>query len=131
MLKKLHTNQSLVIALDLCQHHYQNLLIIYLKFIAKNFKFKNCKSECEFKCLKVTNFLVIAKSLKKKTKKLKQINGLTEKFPNTYKFCNNDINKFVLLLRKGVYSYEYVDSQERFNEITLPNKEKKISRKYY
>ena len=47
---------------------------------------------------------------KQKQKKLKQINGLTEKFPNTYKFCNNDINKFVLLLRKGVYSYEYVDS---------------------
>ena len=83
-----------------------NLSEIY----SKKFKFKNCKSECEFKCLKVTNFLVIAKSLKKKTKKLKQINGLTEKFPNTYKFCNNDINKFVLLLRKGVYSYEYVDS---------------------
>ena len=50
------------------------------------------------------------KEFKKKKKKLKQINGLTEKFPNTYKFCNNDINKFVLLLRKGVYSYEYVDS---------------------
>ena len=36
MVKQLHTNSSLLIALDLCQPHYQNLLIILLKFIAKN-----------------------------------------------------------------------------------------------
>ena len=47
---------------------------------------------------------------------------MIEKFPNTYKFCNDDINKFILLLRKGVYPYEYMDSWERFNETTLPNK---------
>ena len=28
---------------------------------------------------------------------------LIKKFRNTYTFCNNDLNKFVLLLRKGVY----------------------------
>ena len=33
------------------------------------------------------------------------------------------INKFVLLLRKGFYSYEYVDNWERFSEIPLPSKE--------
>ena len=27
-----------------------------------------------------------------------------------------DINKFALLLRKGVYPYEYMDSWERFDE---------------
>ena len=47
---------------------------------------------------------------------------MVEKFPNTYQFCNDDINKFILLLRKGVYPYEYMDSWERFNETTLPNK---------
>ena len=26
------------------------------------------------------------------------------------KFCNGDINKFLLLQRKRVYSYEYMDS---------------------
>ena len=36
----------------------------------------------------------------------KSINGLNKKFPNTYRFCNEDVNKFVLLLRKGVYPYE-------------------------
>ena len=28
-----------------------------------------------------------------------------------------------MLLRKGVYPYEYMDSWERFNEISLPGKE--------
>ena len=37
-------------------------------------------------------------------------------FPNIYEFCNDDINKFILLLRKGVYPYEYMDSWERFDE---------------
>ena len=31
---------------------------------------------------------------------------LKKEFKNTFKFSNNDINKFVLLLRKGVYPYE-------------------------
>ena len=31
---------------------------------------------------------------------LKSINGLIKKFPKMYQFCNGDINKFVLLLRK-------------------------------
>ena len=54
-----------------------------------------------------------------KKKQLKPINGLIKKIPNTCKFCNNDINKFILLLRKGVYPNEYMDSWERFNETTL------------
>ena len=48
---------------------------------------------------------------------------LSKKLKNTYSFCNNDLNKFILLLRKGVYSYEYMDSWERFNETSLPSKE--------
>ena len=49
-------------------------------------------------------------------------NVKSEKFPNTYKLCNKDLNKFVLLLRKGVYPYEYMDSWERFTETALPPK---------
>ena len=49
--------------------------------------------------------------------------SLIEKFPNTYQLCNKDLNKFVLLLRKGVYPYEYMDSWKRFKEESLPNKE--------
>ena len=33
------------------------------------------------------------------------------------------LNKFVLLLRKGVYPYEYIDSWKKFDETTLPSKE--------
>ena len=34
----------------------------------------------------------------------KEINKeLIETFASTYKFCSNDLNKFVMLLRKGVY----------------------------
>ena len=57
---------------------------------------------------------------------------LIKRFAITYSFCNNDttgssfserINKFILLLRKCVYSYEYMDNWERLNETSLPNKE--------
>ena len=37
--------------------------------------------------------------------------------------CNGDISKFILLLRKGVYLYEYMDSWERFDKTSLTDKE--------
>ena len=45
------------------------------------------------------------------------------KFKNAFKFSNNDINIFNLLLRKGVYPYEYMDHWKNFNKTTLPSKE--------
>ena len=51
------------------------------------------------------------------------IKDLIKKFPNTYNFCKGDINKFRLLLRKGVYPYDYMDSWKRFEEESLPDKE--------
>ena len=48
---------------------------------------------------------------------------LIKRFANIYEFCNEDINKIILLLRKGVYSYEYMDSWERFDETSLRDKE--------
>ena len=30
---------------------------------------------------------------------------LIKRFADIYKFCNGDINEFILLLRKGVYPY--------------------------
>ena len=35
---------------------------------------------------------------------------LINRFGNIYEFCNKDINRFVLLLRKETYPYEYIDS---------------------
>ena len=48
---------------------------------------------------------------------------LIKRFANTYRFCNKDLNKFILLLGKGVYPFEYLDNWERFDETLLPNKE--------
>ena len=50
------------------------------------------------------------------------IKRLIKKFPSVYQFCNRDFNKFVLLLRKAVYPYECMDSWERFDETSLPDK---------
>ena len=41
------------------------------------------------------------------------IEGLIEKFPSVYQFCSDDLNKFVLLLRRGVYRYENMDNWEK------------------
>ena len=63
------------------------------------------------------------KCLNCKNLSLKPINTLITKFSNTYKLCFNDNEKFVLLLRKGIYPYEYMDDWDRFNETSLPLKE--------
>ena len=46
---------------------------------------------------------------------------LKKSFANTYKYCGADDEHFRLLLRKGVYPYEYMDSFERFKEQALPS----------
>ena len=53
-----------------------------------------------------------------------------KKFPNIHQFCNGDIKKFVSLLRKGVYPYEYIDSWERFDETSFPDKQAFYSELY-
>ena len=44
-------------------------------------------------------------------------------FSNVYEFCDYDMNKFITLLRKGVYPYEYMDEWNKFYEKELPVKE--------
>ena len=58
------------------------------------------------------------------------INGLIKKFPSVYQFCNEDINKIVLLLRKGVSPYEYMYTQEIFDKTSLSNKKAFYSELY-
>ena len=54
-------------------------------------------------------------------------NKLNEKFKkwfkNTFTFSNNNVNSFILLLRKSVYPYEYTNEQEKSSETKLPEKE--------
>ena len=47
---------------------------------------------------------------------------LIKKLKYTYNFCNGDIDKLMLLLRKGIYPYDYMDDWNRFDEEKLPSK---------
>ena len=85
-------------------------------------KKKKIKSVCNYIGLENNKLHCECKEFKKKW--LIPINGLIKKFPNVYQFCNIDIEKFVLLLRKGVYLYEYMDRWERFNKTSLPDNKK-------
>ena len=57
-----------MIALDLFQLHYQNLLIIYLKFTAKNVDTKTANLNVSLKDLEITNFLIISISVENQLK---------------------------------------------------------------
>ena len=81
---------------------------------------KKIKSVCDFIGLK--NKALHHKCNECKKISLTPISGLIKKFSNTHEFCNNDINKFILLVKKGVYLYEYMDCWERFDEKPLPDK---------
>ena len=48
---------------------------------------------------------------------------LEKRFINTSKFSNNNINKFILFLRKAVYPHDYLEEQEKSNETSLSEKE--------
>ena len=43
-------------------------------------------------------------------------NKLKERFSKVFEFCDYDMNKFITLLRKGVYPYEYMDEWNKFDE---------------
>ena len=51
------------------------------------------------------------------------IEQLIKKFLSIYQICNGDLNNLILLLWKGVYPYEYMDSWEKIDETILSLKE--------
>ena len=53
----------------------------------------------------------------------KLTNESNKKFSTLYKFCNGDLDKFFLLLRKGIYPYEYIDGRKNVNENRISSKE--------
>ena len=82
----------------------------------------NCKSDLSY--MKVIDEDLIFRCFNCKRNYQKEINKeLIERFASTCKFCNNDLNKYVMLLRKGVYPYEYMDGWDKFNETSIPKKE--------
>ena len=98
-----------------------NLSEINNKDCKKCMERKKNKSECEF--IRFKYYRLNYKCKECNDTPAKSVDDLTEKFPRTCKVCNGDHNKFVFLLRKGVYPYEYMNSWEIFNEASLPPKE--------
>ena len=87
-----------------------------------NNKCSDCGSNLDY--IKTKNEKLILECYNCKQRYRKKINKeLIKRFAGTYEFCNKDLNKFIVLLRKGVYPYEYMNNWERFNETSLPNKE--------
>ena len=74
-----------------------------------NDKCTNCKSGLDYMTTKDEQLIFRCFRCKKNYEK--DFNKeLIQRFANIYEFCYGDLNKFILLLRKGVYPYEYMDS---------------------
>ena len=81
-----------------------------------------CKSNLCF--VRAMNKKLIFKCIDCEKEYEKEFNKeLLERFANTYKFCDNYLNKFIMLLGKGVYPFEYIDEWDKFNEKITPSKE--------
>ena len=105
-----------------------NLSGIYKKIYKGCEERRKIKSVCDF--IGPNNKRLHYKCKECKKRWLKLINGIIKIFPNTHQFCDGDINKFVSLLRKSVYPYEYMDSWERFVETSLQDKKAFYSELY-
>ena len=96
--------------LDSCPHHYLCV---------------NCDSFPDYTSTKKGKLLFECLDCKRRysrrlTEKLEK--KLKTKFKNTYRFCKGDIDKFIFLLRKYIYPYEYMDDWSRFDGEELPDK---------
>ena len=87
-----------------------------------NNKCSDCESNLDY--IKIKNEKLLLKCFSCNCYYKKKFNkDLIKKLKNTYLNKYDDLNKFILLLRKGVYPYEYMDSWEKFNETSLPSKD--------
>ena len=80
-----------------------------------NKKCRKWKSCPEYISIKDNKLILICKCIDcNRNYKLHFNKDLINRFTNTDEFCNKAINKFILLLTKRIYPYEYMDSWKRF-----------------
>ena len=97
-----------------------NLVDILAEGIDK-FKCKDCN--CFLECESVNdNFKKYECLTCNKNYSSKIDEKFKKRFRSTHKFSNNDSNKFIILLRKAAYTYEYMDNLKKFSETSLPKK---------
>ena len=110
--------------IDTCRFMSTSLLNLVSNLSAglHNDRCIDCKSSLDYMTTKDEQLIFRCFRCKKNYEKNNN-KELIQRFANTYEFCNGDLNKFILLLRKGVYLYEYMDSWQRFDETSLSDKE--------
>ena len=69
----------------------------------------DCKSSLDYMITRDDQLIFRCFECKKNYQKVFN-EDLINRFASTYEFCDKDINRFILLLRKGIYPYEYIDS---------------------
>ena len=102
-----------------------SLLTNFVDNLAEEIYEIKCKDfDCILEYESVNDNLIKHKILSYNKDNLNKLDEKLEKrFKNTLRFSDYDINKFILLLRKGVYPYDHLDEWEKFNKTLLPEKE--------
>ena len=105
----------------LFSHLVNNLSGVFDKEYKECMERKKIRLNCEFVGFKNGRLNYKFKECIKSYTKV--LNESIKNCPILYKFPNGDPNKFFLLLRKGIYPSEYIDSWKIFDENTIPPKE--------
>ena len=82
-------------------------LVDYLTEGIHKIKYKDC--DCFLEYENVQDNLIKYECLSRNKNYSNKIFEELKKRFKIFNFSNNDINKFILLLRKGVYPYKYMD----------------------
>ena len=92
-----------------------------------NMKCATCSKDCEFTQID-SDYVAHGKCKNSCSGYSKRQLNREEIYENFHNMCEDDDEKFRLLLRKGVYPYEYMDGWNRFVETQLPSGDKFYSK---
>ena len=85
-------------------------------------KYIDCESSLDYTTTR--NNQLIFRCFECKKNYQKDFNrDLINRFSKIYELCNKDINGFILLFKKGISPYGYIDSWQRYDKTSLLDKE--------